>query len=166
MEEGKISIPQFHLELPIMSLYTSMLLYFSNNHVQMWELDHKEGWVPKNRCFWIVMLEKTLESPLDSKEIKPVNPKENQPWILIGRMDAEAEGPKLWLPDVKRWLIGKDPEVGEDWGQEEKGMTEDERVGWHHWLNGLEFEQIPEDSERQRSLACCSPWGCKELDTA
>ena len=108
-------------------------------------------------------LEKTLESPLDCKEIKPVNPKGNQPWIFIGRTDGEAEASILWPPDGKSWLNGKDPDAGEDQRQEEKGTTEDEMVGWHHWLNGHEFEQILGDGERQRSLVCCSPWGCKEL---
>ena len=97
----------------------------------MWELDHKEGWVLKNWCFWTVVLEKTLESPLDCKEIKPVHPKGNQPWIFIGRTDAEAEAPVLWPPDVKSWFIGKDTNAGKDW-RKEKGMTEDEIVGWHH----------------------------------
>ena len=110
------------------------------------------------------MLEKTLESPLNSKEIKPVHPKRNQPWIFIGRTDAEAETPILWLPDVKNWLIGKDPDAGKDWRQEEKGMTEDEMGGWHHWLNGREFEQAPGVGDGQGSLVCCSPWGRKELD--
>ena len=105
----------------------------------MWELDHKKGWALKNWCFWTVVLEKTLESPLDCKEIKPVNPKGNQPWIFIGRTDAEA--PIFWPPDVKNWLIGKDRDAGKDWRQEEKGKTEDKMVGWHHWLNGHEFEQ-------------------------
>ena len=104
----------------------------------MWELDHKEGWVPKNWCFWTTVLEKTLESPLDCKEIQPVNPKGNQSWIFIGRTDAEA--PILCPPDAKTWLIRKDPEAGKDWGQEEQGMTEDEMIGWHHLLNGHEFE--------------------------
>ena len=110
------------------------------------------------------MLEKILESPLDSKEIKPVNPKENQPWIFIGRTDVEAETPILWPPDVKNQLIGKDPDTGKSWGQEEKGTTEDEMVGWHHWLNGYEFEQILVNSEGQGSLVCCSPWAHKESD--
>ena len=124
----------------------------------------KEGWVPKNWCFWIVVLEETLESALDCKEIKPVHPKGNQSWIFIGRTDAETEAPILWPPAVKSWLIGKDPDAGKDWKQEEKGMTEDERVGWHHRLNEHQFEQAPGDGEAQRSLACCSPWGCEELD--
>ena len=113
---------------------------FSSSHVQMWELDQKESWAPKNWCFWIVMLEKTLESSLNSKDIKPVNPKGNQPWIFIGRTDAETEAPVLWPPDTKSRLIGKDPDAGKDWGQEEKGATEHEMVGWHHQLNGLDFE--------------------------
>ena len=106
----------------------------------MCELDHKEGWVPKNWCFWTVVLEKTLESSLDYKEIKPVNPKGNQSWIFIGKPNAEAETLILWPPDAKSQLIRKDPEAGKDWRQEEKGMTEDEMAGWHHRLNGHEFE--------------------------
>ena len=113
---------------------------FSSGHVWMWELDYKKSWVPKNWCFWTVVLEKTLESPLDCKEMQSVLPKGNQSWIFIGRTNAEAETPKLWPPDAKSWLIWKDPDAGKDWGQEEKGMTEDEMVGWHHWLNGYEFE--------------------------
>ena len=107
---------------------------FSSSHVRMWEMNHKEGWVSKNWCFWVVVLEKTLESPLDSEEIKSVHPKRNQPWIFIGRTNDEAEAPILWPLDVKRWLTGKDPDVGKDCGQEEKGKTEDEMVGLHHWL--------------------------------
>ena len=113
---------------------------FSSRHVWMWELDYKESWALNSWCFLTVVLVKTLESPLDCKEIKPVHPKENQSWIFIGRTDAEAETPILWPPDVKNWLTGKDPDAGKDWGQEEKGTTEDEMVGWHHWLNGHEFE--------------------------
>ena len=128
----------------------------------MWELDCEEGWAPKN---WTVVLEKTLENPLDCKEIQPVNPKGNQSWIFIGRTDAEAETPVLWPPHAKSWLIGKDPDAGRDWGQEEKGMTEDEMAGWHHWLNGHEFEWTPGVGDRQGGLACCSSWGCKESDT-
>ena len=111
------------------------------------------------------MLERTLESPLDCKEIKPVNPKGNQPWTFIGRTDAEAEALILWLPDAKSQLTGKDPDAGKDWRQEEKETTEDEMVGWHHWLNGHEFEQVPGVGDGQGSLAYCSPWGCKESDT-
>ena len=109
-------------------------MVFSSSHVWMWELDYKESWVPKNWCFWTVVLEKSLESLLDSKEIQPVHPKGNQSWIFIGRTDAEAETPVLWPPDVKNWLIGKDSDAGKDWRQEEKGMTEDDMVGWHHQL--------------------------------
>ena len=129
----------------------------------MWELNHEESWALKNWCFWTVVLENTLESPLDCKEIKPVNPKGNKFWIFIGRTDAEAEAPILWPPDVKNWLTGKDPDVGKDWRQEEKGPTEDEMVGLHHLLNGHEFEQVPEVGDEQGSLACCSPWDSKEL---
>ena len=136
----------------------------SSSHVQMWELDHKAGRAPKNWCFWTVVLKKTCESPLDSKEIKPVNLKVNQPWILIGRIDAEAEEPILWSSDLKSWLIGKDPDSGKDWRQEEKGATEDEMVGWHHQRNGHEFEQAPGDGEGQGSLVCCSSCSRKELD--
>ena len=112
---------------------------FSSSHVWMWELNYKESWAPKNWCFWTVALEKTLESPLGCKETQPVHPKGNQSWIFIGRTDAEAETPILWPPDMKSWLIWKDPDAGKDWRQE-KGITEDEMVGWHHWLDGHEFE--------------------------
>ena len=125
----------------------------------MWELDHKEGWALKNWCFWTVVLEKTLESPLDCKEIQPVNPKGNLSWIFIGRTDVEAETLILWPPDVKSWLISKDPDAGKDWRQEEKGTTEDEMVTMGMlWVSSG-------SSDGQRSLVCCSPWGCKELDT-
>ena len=137
---------------------------FSSSHVWMWELDYKESWAPKIWCFWTVVLEKTRESPLDYKEVQPIHPKGDQSWVFIGRTDADAETPILWPPDGKNWLIGKDPDAGKDWRWEEKGMTEDEMVGWHHWLNGHEFEQAQGDGEGQRSLACCSPWGHKELD--
>ena len=130
----------------------------------MWALDHKEGWVLKNWCFWTVVLEKTLESPLYCKEITPGNPKGNQSWIFIGRPDAEVETPILWLPDVKSWLIEKDPDAGKDWSQEEKGITEDEMVGLHHWFGGHKFEQAPEVGDGQGGLMCCSPWVWKELD--
>ena len=113
---------------------------FSSSHVWMWELDYKESWVLNNWCSWTVVLEKSLESPLDCKEIQPIRPKGNQSWIFIGRTDAEAETPILWPPDMKNWLIGKDSDAGRDWRQEEKGTTEDEMVGWHHQLNGHEFE--------------------------
>ena len=118
----------------------------------MWELDHKKGYALKNWCFRIVVLEKTLESPLDSKKVKPVNPKENQPWIFIVRTDTEAETPILWPPDIKSRLIEKDPDAGKDWGQEEKGVTEDEIVGFHHQLKGHEFEQALRNGEGQGSL--------------
>ena len=129
----------------------------------MWELDHKEGWAQKNWCLQTVVLKKTLESLLYSKEIKPVNPKGNQSWIFIGRTNAEA--PIFWPSDVKSWLIRKDPDAGKDWRQEEKGTTEDKMFGWHRWLNRREFGQAPGNGEGQGGLACCSPWGCKELDT-
>ena len=127
---------------------------FSSSHVWMWELDHKEGWVPKNQCFWICGAEKTPESPLDNKEIKPLNPKGNQSWVFTGRTDAEAEAPTLWPLDEKSQFTGKDIDTGKDWGQEEKGVTEDETVGWHHWLKGHESEQTPGDSEGQGTLVC------------
>ena len=114
---------------------------FFSSHVWMWESDHREGWVMKNWGFWTVVLEKTLESPLDCKVIQPAHPKGNQSWIFIGRTDAEAETPILWPPDAKSWLIGKDSDAGKDWGQEEKGTTEDEMLGLYHWLNGYEFNQ-------------------------
>ena len=113
---------------------------FSSGHVWMWELECEESWVPKDWCFWTVVLEKTLESPLDCKEIQPVHPKEDQSWVFLGRTYVEAETPILWPPDVKSWVIWKDPDAGKDWRWEKKGMTEDEMVGWHHRLNGHEFE--------------------------
>ena len=113
---------------------------FSSNHLWMWEMDNKESWALKNLCFWTVVLKKTLKSPLDSKEIKSVNPKGNQSWIFIGRTDAEGETPIFWPPDAKNWPIWKGPDAGNYWKQEEKGMTEDKMVGWHQWLNGYEFE--------------------------
>ena len=120
-------------------------------------IDHKEGWAIKNWYIWTVTLEKTLESPLDCKEIKLVHPKGNQSWIFIGRTDAEADAPIFWPCDAKSWLIEKDPDAGKHWGQAEKGMTEDEMVRWHHWLNGQKFEQTLGDSQGERCLACCSP---------
>ena len=137
---------------------------FSSSHVWMWELDHKEWWAPKNWCFWTVMLEKTLESPLDCKEIQPVLPKGNQSWIFIGRTDTETEAPIFWPPDAKSRLTGKDPDAGRGWGQEEKGTTEDEMAGWHHQLDGHEFEWTPEVGDGQGGLACCDSWGHKESD--
>ena len=119
---------------------------FSSSYLWVWELGHSEDWALKNSCFWIVVLKKTLESPLDSKEIKLVNPKENQPWIFIGRTNSEAEVPVLWPPDARSWLTGKDPDERKDWGQE-KRVAEDEMVGWHHQLNGQEFEHTPGEKE-------------------
>ena len=129
----------------------------------MWELGHKEGWAPKNWCFWTVVLDKILESPLDCKGIKSVNPKD-QSWVFTGRTDVEAEAPILWPPDVKSQFIRKDPDAGKDWRQEEKGTKKDEMVGLHHRLNVHEFEQALRDGKGQGSLACCGPWGPKEWD--
>ena len=131
----------------------------------MWELDCEEGWAPKNWCFWTVVLEKTLASPLDCKEIQPVHPKWNQSWVFTGKTDAEAETPILWPPHANSWLIGKDPDAGRDWGQEEKGTTEDEMAGWHHRLDAHEFGWTPGVGDGQGSLACCNSWGHKESDT-
>ena len=131
----------------------------------MGELDCEESWPLKNWCFWTMVLEKTLESPLDCKEIQPVHPKGDQSWVFIGRTDVEAETPILWPPNAKSWLIGKDYDAGKDWRQEEKGTTEDDMVGWHHWLNGHEFGYTPGVGGGQGGLACCSPWGRKESDT-
>ena len=125
---------------------------FSSSHVWMWELDYKESWVLKNWCFWTVVLEKSLESPLDCKEIQPVHPKRSQSWIFIGKTDAEAETPILCSPDAKNRLIRKDPDAGKDWMQEEEGTTEDEMLGWHHWLDGHEFEQAPGVGDGQGSV--------------
>ena len=134
---------------------------FSISHVWMWELDCKESWTPKSWWFWTVVLEKTLESPLDFKEIQPANAKGNQSLVFIGRTDAEAEAEILWPPDAKNWLTGKDLDAGKDWRQEEKGTTEDEMVGWQHRLDGHEFEQAPGVGDGYGSLVCCSPWGCR-----
>ena len=144
----------FHFTLPFI-----LTVAESNSWLSPWLLltaDHKRRLSAEGLMLWNCG---ALESPLDCKEIKSVNPKGNQPWIFIGRTDAEAEVPILWLSDAKSRLIGKDPETGRDWGQEEKGATEDEKVGWHHWLNGHEFEQTLGDSEGQGSHVCCSPWG-------
>ena len=138
---------------------------FSSGQVWMCKLDCEESWTLKNWCFWTVVLEKTPESPLDCKEIQPVHSKGDQSWVFFGRTDAEAETPILWPPDVKSWLIGKDPDAGKDWGQEEKGTTEDEMVGWHHWLNGHESEWTPGVGDGQGGLASCGSWGRKESDT-
>ena len=129
----------------------------------MWELDYKKSWVPKNWCFWTMVLEKTLDSPLDCKEIQPVHSKGDQSWVFIGRTDVEAETLILWPPDAKNWHIGKDPDAG-DWSQEEKGTTEDEMVGWHCWLDGHKFEQTLGVGDGQGSMACYSPWHRKELN--
>ena len=138
---------------------------FYSSHVWMWELDYKESWVLKNWSFWTVVLEKTLESSLNCKEVQPVHAKRDQSWVFIGRTDVEAKTPILWPLDRKGWLIWKDPDAEKDCRQEEKGKTEDETVGWHHWLDGHELEQALGDGEGQGSLACCSPWGWKESDT-
>ena len=138
---------------------------FSSGHVWMWELYYKESWGQKNRCFWTVVLEKTLESPLDCKEIQPVHPKGDQSLVFIGRTDVEAETSILWPPDVKNWLIWKDPDVGKDWRQEEKGTAEVEMVGWHHRLDGHGFGWTPGVGDGQGGVACCSSWGCRESDT-
>ena len=138
---------------------------FSSSHVRMWEVECEESWGLKNWCFWTVVLEKTLESPLDCRDIQPVHPKGNQSWILTGRTDAEAETATLWPPDAKSWLIWNDPDAGKDWGQEKRGMTEDEMVGWHHWLNGDGFGWTPGVGDGQEGLACYGSWGHKELDT-
>ena len=139
-------------------------MLFPSDHIWMWELDYKEGWAPKNWCFQTLVLEKTLESPLDSKEIKPITPKGNQPWIFIERTAARAEAPILWPPATESWLIGKDADAGKDWRQRRRGAAEDEMVEWHHRLIGHEFEQTQGDSEGQGRLACCHSWGHKESD--
>ena len=131
----------------------------------MWELDCEEGWEPKNWCFWTVVLEKTLESLLDCKEIQPVHSEGDQPWDFFGRNDAEAEPLVLWPPHVKSWLTGKDSDAGRDWGQEEKGTTEDEMAGWHHWFDGRESGWTPGVCDGQGGLVCCNSWGRKESDT-
>ena len=131
----------------------------------MWELDYKESWAQKNWCFWAVVLEKTLENALDCKEIQPVHHKGDQSWVFIGGTDVETETPVPWPPDVKRWLIWKDPDAGKDWGQEEKGTTEDEMVGWHHGLDGHKSEWTPGVGDGQGGLECCDSWGLKKLDT-
>ena len=137
---------------------------FACGHVWMWELDCEVCWVPKNWCFWTVVLEKTLESPLDCKEIQPVHPKGDQSWVFIGRNDAKAETPALWPPHAKNWLIGKDPDAGRDWGQEKKGTTEDEMAGWHHGLNGHEFRWTQGVGDGQGGLVCFDFWDRNELD--
>ena len=138
---------------------------FSCGHVWMWELDCEEGWAPKNWCFWNVVLEKTLESPLDCKEIQPVHSEGDQPWVFSERNDAKAETPILWPPHAKSWLIGKDSDAVRDWGREEKGMAEDEMAEWHHWLDGHESDWTLGIGDGQGGLACCDSWGCKNSDT-
>ena len=147
------------------TLPTKVLLGKAISQVWMWELDYKESWAPKSWCIWTLVLKKTLESPLDCKEIQPVHPKGDQSWMFIGRSDGEAEIPILWPPDVETWLIWKDPDAGKDWGKEEKGTTEDQMVGWHHWLNGHGFGWTPGVGDGQGSLACCGSWGHKESGT-
>ena len=137
---------------------------FSSSHVWMWELDYKESWMLKNWFFWTVVLEKTLESPLDCKEIQPVHPKGSQSWVFIGRTDVEAETPILWPPDTKNWLIWKDSDIGKDWRREEKGKTDDETVVWHHLLNGHGFGWTAGVGDGQGGLACWGSWGPKESD--
>ena len=138
---------------------------FSSSHVWMWELDYEESWALKNWCFWTVVLEKTLESPLDCKEIQPVLSEGGQSWVFIGRTDAKTETPVLWTPHAKSWLIGKDSDAGRDWGQEEKGTTEDEMAGWHCRLDGHEFGWTLGVGDGEGGLACCNSWGLKELYT-
>ena len=138
---------------------------FSSGHVWLWELDCEESWAPKNWCFGTVVLEKTLASPLACKESQPVHSKGDQSWVFIGRTDAEGETPILWPPHLKSWLIGKDSDAGRVWGQEEKGMTEDEMARWHHWLDGHEFEWPPGVGDGQGGLTCCNSWGRKESDS-
>ena len=131
----------------------------------MWELDCEEGWALKNWCFWTVVLEKTLESPVDCKEMQPVHSEGDQPWDFFGGNDAKAETPVFWPPHVKSWLTGKDSDAGRDWEQEEKVTPEDEMAGWHHWLDGLESEWTPGVGDGLGGLACCDSWGRKESDT-
>ena len=138
---------------------------FFSGHVWMWELDCEESWALKNWCFCTVVLEKTLESPLDCKKIQPVHSEGDQPWNFFVRNDAQAETLVLWPPHAKSWLIGKDSDAGRDWGQEAYGTTEDEMAGWHHWLDGHESEWTPGDGDGQGGLACCDSWGLKESDT-
>ena len=154
-----------YLQIINFNLGIDLLGYgFSCGHVWMWELDCEEGWAPKNWCFWTLVLEKTLESPLDCKESHPVHSVGDQPWDFFGRNDAKAETPVLWPPHAKSWLIGKDSDAGRDWGQEEKGTTEDEMAGWHHWLDGHESGWTLGAGDGQGGLVYCDSWGRKELD--
>ena len=155
--ESSITLTYLHKSLTINP--SSQGYGFSSSHVWMWELDYKESWAPKNWCFWTLVLEKTFENPLDCKDIQPVHPKGDQSWVFIGRTDVEAETPILWPPDAKNWLTGKDPYAGKDWRWEEKGTTENEMDGWHHWLSGHGFELTLGVGDGQGSLACCSSWG-------
>ena len=143
---------------------SSKVYGLSSSHLWMWELDYKESWAWKNWCFWTVVLEKTLESPLDCKMIQPVHPKGDQSWVFIGGADVEAETPILWPPEEKSWLIWKDPDAGKDWGQEEKGTTEGEIIGWHHQLDGHGFGRTLGVGDGQGGLACCGSWGHKETN--
>ena len=167
--EGKVCQPRQHIKKRRQYFankgLSSQGYGFSSGHVQMWELYYKESRPPNNWCFWTVALEKTLESSLDCKEIQPVYPKGDQSWVFTGRTDVEAEAPLLWPPDVKSWLIWKDPDAGKDWRQEEKGMTEDEMAGWYHQLNGHGFGWTPGVGDGQGCLARCGSWGRKESDT-
>ena len=149
---------------PVSGIFLERSYGFSSSHVWMWELDCEESWTLKNWCFWTVLFGKTLESPMDSKEISTFNPKGNQSWIFIGRIVDGAEAPIPWPPDGKNWLIGKDHDAGKDWMQDEKGMTEDEMVWWQYWLDGHELEQVPGVGDGKGSLAFCSPWGLKQWD--
>ena len=146
-------------------LWKLWILHICCGHVWLWELNCEEGWAPKNWCFWTVVLEKTLESPLDCREIQPVHSEGDQPWDFFGRNDAKAEAPVFWPPHEKSWLIGKDSDAGRNRGQEEKGTTEDEMAGWHHGLGGRESEWTPGVGDGQGGLVCCDSWGRKESDT-
>ena len=147
------------------ALLSSQGYGFPSGHVWMWGLYCEESWAPKNWCFWTVVSEKTLESPLDCKEVQPVHSEGDQAWVFFGRTDAKAETPVLWPPHAKSWLIGKDSDAGRDWQQEEKGMTEDEMAGWHHWLDGRESEWTLEVGDGQGGLVCWDSRGHKDLDT-
>ena len=152
-------------KIRIRAIIFNVVIYgFSCSHVWMWELDCEEGWAMKNWCFWTVVLEKTPQYPLDCKKIQPVHSEGDQPWDFLGRNDAKAEAPVLWPPHAKGWLSGKDCDAGRDWGQEEKGTTEDEMAGWHHWLDGRESEWILGVGDGQGGLVCCDSGGRKELD--
>ena len=170
-QDLNLSLSSTSMFLTILSPFATQTpesLWLLGNLIPVVKYGHQSWTIKKAeclRCFWTVILEKSLESSLDRKEIKPVNPEGNQSWIFIGGTDAEAEAPILWPPDKKSWLTGKDPDAGKDWREKEKRKTEDKMVGWHHRLNGHEFEQAPGDGEGQGSLVCCSPWGHKELDT-